>query len=168
MYREGYLKGMEARFLADVAEDATGRESARALAALAVNDRVTWGVGRSGVVQAVEGEDLVILDDGWAATPPGQDPRCVATPPFVFRLRRDKLGDLKKAETLTPEMQPRHTAAVERKQVCTHPAEELYDSAYDDGYQVFCRICNKHVRLGRLRAGEGSAGNKTFGIGGQS
>jgi hypothetical protein len=33
---------------------------------------------------------------------------------------------------------------------CEHPTEELYESPYDDGYQVFCRACGKHVRLGRL------------------
>jgi hypothetical protein len=33
---------------------------------------------------------------------------------------------------------------------CEHPTAALYDSPYDDGYQVFCRNCGKHMRLGRL------------------
>jgi len=63
---------------------------------LVVGDRVSWGVGRTGVIKAIEGPDLVILDDGWKATPPGIEPRCVATPPFEFRYRRDSLANLRK------------------------------------------------------------------------
>ena len=33
---------------------------------------------------------------------------------------------------------------------CEHPSEALGEAPYDDGYQVFCRTCGKHVRLGRL------------------
>lgn len=61
-----------------------------------MGDRVTWGVNRAGVIKAIEGADLVILDDGWKATPPGIEPRCIATPPFDFRYPRDRLANLRK------------------------------------------------------------------------
>lgn len=33
---------------------------------------------------------------------------------------------------------------------CDHPAEAQHEAPYDDGYQVFCRVCGKHVRFGRI------------------
>lgn len=43
-----------------------------------------------------------------------------------------------------------YDAAVAREHACEHPTEALCDAPYDDGYQVFCRTCGKHVRFGRL------------------
>jgi hypothetical protein len=73
------------------------------------------------------------------------------------RLIRDeiiqKVGMM--ASARTPEMQARYDAALARESVCEHPPEARYETPYDDGYQVFCRLCDKQVRLGRLRHSEG-------------
>jgi hypothetical protein len=48
-------------------------------------DKISWGIARSGVIQQIEPDYVTILDDGWPADPP----LCVATSPFVLRLRID-------------------------------------------------------------------------------
>ena len=54
-------------------------------AARSPGDKISWGTDRSGVIQQIEDEYVTILDDGW----PADLPLCVATPPFVARLRID-------------------------------------------------------------------------------
>jgi hypothetical protein len=52
----------------------------------------------------------------------------------------------------------RSNGAADVKVSCDHPTEALREGAYDDGYQVFCGVCGKHVRLGRLSAPQPAQG----------
>jgi hypothetical protein len=45
-------------------------------------DKISWGVGRSGVIQKIEDDYVTILDDGWPADPPLIFYRA----PFVVRM----------------------------------------------------------------------------------
>ena len=59
-------------------------------AARSPGDHISWGMGRSGVIQTIEEEYVTILDDGWPADPP----LCVHTPPFVARIQIDCMINL--------------------------------------------------------------------------
>jgi hypothetical protein len=60
-------------------------------------DKIEWGLDRSGTVQAIENDELVILDDGWPASLWGDGSvRSVTTPPFVFRHSQLGLHGLRK------------------------------------------------------------------------
>lgn len=55
-------------------------------------DRLAWGAGRSGTLQKVEDDVLVILDDGWSAQV--VEPRREHREPFELRARFGELAGL--------------------------------------------------------------------------